>query len=219
MSSGLKNAAVAAVAAAVLGALLLGTPGSFATLSSSATGSQIVISSGTVVASVAGPIVGTVTTGSAPSGVVVDAGSVGIIPGIQDETLTYSVTNSSSSATPAAITSIRILSSSILSATQWADIQPYLSITVAVNGGAATALTSTAITSTGVDGTVSSSANIQPGATVPVVVEFTIPATASAGTLDLLRTLQPDRSSALTVASILSLAPVFTLTQTAKAAP
>jgi hypothetical protein len=219
MASGPKKAVAAAVVAAVLGVLLLGTPGSFANLSSTATGSPLVITSGTVSASVTGPTAGTVTTGTAPAGVVVDAGSAGIIPGIQDQTLTYQVTNSGSSATPAAISSIHVVSTSVTDTTRWADIRPYLSVTVAVNGGAAITVPSSAITSTGIDATLSFSANVQPGATVSVVVEFTIPATASAGTIDLLRTLQPDRSTGLTIASIIAIAPVFTLTQTSIAAP
>jgi hypothetical protein len=219
MSPGLRNAVVAAVAAAVLGALLLGTPGSFAKLTSTASGTPLVITSGTVTATVSGPTTGKVTTGTAPSGVVVDAGSAGIIPGIQDQTLTYTVTNSSSSASPAAITSIRIVSSGILNSSEWTDIQPYLGVSVAVNGGTAVTIPSSAITSSGIDATVSSSANLQPGSSGTVVVEFTIPATASAGTIDLLRTLQPDRSSGLTIASIVGVAPVFTLTQTPVAAP
>ncbi|MDQ1547012.1 MAG: hypothetical protein QOH69_1916, partial [Actinomycetota bacterium] len=156
-------------------------------------------------------------TGTAPAGVVIDTGSAGIIPGIQDQTLTYQVTNSGSSATPAAIGSIHVVSTSVTDTTRWADIRPYLSVTVAVNGGAAITVPSSAITSTGIDATLSFSANVQPGATVPVVVELTIP--ASAGTIDLLRTLQPDRSTGLTIASIIAIAPVFTLTQTSIAAP
>jgi hypothetical protein len=217
MSPGLKHAAVAAVAAAVLGVLLLGSPGSFASLSATKTGSSLVITSGTITASVSGPTTGTVSTGTAPAGVVVDAGSVGIIPGIQAQTLTYSVTNSSSSASPAAISSVRVLSTGITDATRWAHIQPYLAVTVAVNGGAAVAVPSSAITSTGIDATLSFTTNVQPGTTVPVVISFTIP--ASSGTIDLLRQLQPDRSTTLAIASIISLAPVFTLTQTSIAAP
>ena len=216
MSPGLKLAAVAAVAAAVLGALLLGSPGTFASLSATKTGSSLVITSGTITASITGPTTGTVTTGSAPAGVVVDTGSVGIIPGIQAQTLTYSVTNSSSSASPAAISSVHLVSSSIVDATRWAHIQPYLAITVAINGGTPVAVTS-GITATGIDATVSTNGNVQPGTTVPVVISFTIPATS--GTIDLLRQLQPDRSSGLAIASIISLAPALTLTQTSIAAP
>lgn len=217
MSPGLKHAAVAAVAAAVLGALLLGSPGSFASLNATATGSSLVITSGTISASVAGPTTDTVTTGTAPAGVVVDAGSVGIIPGIQAQTLTYSVTNSSSSASPAAISSIHVVSTSITNATRWAHIQPYLAVTVAVNGGPPVAVPSSAITSTGIDAAIPGTVNVQPGATVPVVISFTIPATS--GAIDLLRQLQPDRSSGLAIASIIGLAPEFTLAQTSIAAP
>jgi hypothetical protein len=217
MASSLKTAVVAAAAAAVLGVLLVGTPGTFASLTATASGTPVVITSGTISASVASPTIGTVNTGTIPSGVVVNTGSLGIIPGIQNQTLTYAVTNSAASASPAAISSIEVVSSSILNPTEWNDIRPYLSITVAVNGGAAVALSSAAITSTGIDGTIAPTTNLQPGATATVVVEFTIPATS--GSLDLLRTLQPDRSTALTVASIIGVAPVFTLTQTPFAAP
>jgi hypothetical protein len=216
MSPGLKHAAVAAVAAAVLGVLLLGSPGTFASLSATKTGSSLVITSGTITASITGPTTGTVSTGAAPAGVVVDAGSVGIIPGIQAQTLTYSVTNSSSSASPAAISSIHIVSTSIIDATRWGHIQPYLAITVAINGGTPVAVTS-GITAAGIDATVSTNGNVQPGATVPVVISFAIPATS--GTVDLLRQLQPDRSSGLAIASIISLAPALTLTQSSIAAP
>jgi hypothetical protein len=217
MSLQRKHAAIAAAAVAIFGALLIGAPGSFATLDATATGSSLVISSGTISASVAGPTTGTVSTGTAPAGVVVDAGSVGIIPGVQAQTLTYSVTNSVTSASPAAITSVHLVSTGITDATRWTDIQPYLAVTVAVNGGTPVALTSGTITSAGIDATVTSAVNVQPGATVPLVISFTIPAVS--GTTDLLRLLQPDRSSGLSIASVISLAPVFTLTQTSIAAP
>lgn len=219
MAPRLKTAVVAATAAAVLGVLLIGTPGSFASLSATASGSPLVITSGTITATVSGPTVGIVATGTAPAGVVVDTGSQGIIPGIQDETLTYSVTNNSSSASPAAISSIEVVSSGLVNSSAWADIEPYLSATVKLNGGAATPLPAGAFNATGIDGTVASSVNLQPGATVPVVVEFSIPATASSGTIDLLRTLQADRSSSVSIASIITVAPVITLTQTPRAAP
>jgi hypothetical protein len=219
MTSSLKVSVVAASAAAVLGVLLLGTPGSFASLSSTVSGTPLVITSGTITASVSGPTFASVSTGPAPAGVVVNTGSLGIIPGIQDETLTYSVTNSSTSASPAAVSSIEVVSSGIVNAAAWADIQPYLTATVKVNGGAAIALPATAFTATGIDGTIASTVNLQPGATVPVVVEFSIPATASSGTIDLLRTLQADRSASTSIASIITVAPVFTLTQTPRAAP
>jgi hypothetical protein len=219
MAPAQKYAAVAAVAAAVFGVLLLGSPGSFAKLTASATGSSLAITSGTISASVTGPTTGTVTTAAAPAGVVVAAGSVGIIPGIQAQTLTYSITNSSSSASPAAISSIHVVGTSILDTTRWADIQPYLAVTVAVNGGTPIALPASTITSAGIDATVSTSGNVQPGTTVPVVISFSIPATASSGTIDLLRTLQADRSSGLAIASIIGVAPVFTLTQSSIAAP
>jgi hypothetical protein len=217
MTSSLKVSVAAASAAAVLGVLLLGTPGSFASLSSTASGSPLVITSGTIIASVSGPTSASVSTGTAPTGVVVNTGSLGIIPGIQDETLTYSVTNSSSSASPAAISSIEVVSSGIVNATAWADILPYLTATVKVNGGAAIALSAAAFTASGIDGTITSTVNLQPGATVPVVVEFSIPATS--GAIDLLRTLQADRSASTSIASIITVAPVFTLTQTPRAAP
>jgi hypothetical protein len=191
MAPRLKTAVVAATVAAVLGVLLIGTPGSFASLSATASGSPLVITSGTITAAVAGPTVGIVGTGTAPAGVVVDTGSQGIIPGIQDETLTYFVTNNSTSASPAAISSIEVVSSGLVNSSAWADIKPYLSATVTVNGGAATPLAAGAFSTTGIDGTIASSVNLQPGAMVPVVVEFSIPATASSGTIDLLRTLRP----------------------------
>jgi hypothetical protein len=219
MMSSLKVSVVAASAAAVLGVLLIGTPGSFASLSSTASGSPLVITAGTITASVTGPTSASVTVGSAPAGVVVNTGSLGMIPGIQDQTLTYSVTNNSTSASPAAISSVEIVSSGIVNSTSWSDIRPYLTATVKVNGGTAIPLPATAFTATGIDGTVASTVNLQPGASVPVVVEFSIPATASSGTIDLLRTLQADRSSALSIASIVTVAPVFTLTQTPRAAP
>ena len=52
------------------------------------------------------------------------------------------------------------------------------------------------------------------------VFEIPTPVTvATSGTIDLLRQLQPDRSSGLAIASIISLAPALTLTQTSIAAP
>jgi hypothetical protein len=219
MATGTRNALVAAVGAAVFGALLLGMPGSFAQWTATASGTPLVITTGTISSSVTGPTIGTATTGTTPSGVVVASGSAGIIPGIQTQTLTYTVTNSAASASPAAISSIHLVSSSIIDATRWADIHPYLVVSVVVNGGAAVTLDDSAITAEGIDGSVAANTNLQVGESVSVVVQFSIPATASSGTIDLLRTLEPDRSSGLSLAAIIDLAPEFTLTQTPIAAP
>ena len=208
-------AAAAAGAAAVLGVLLISAPGTSARFTSTASGQPLVITSGTISASVTGPITGTVSAGTASNGVVVASGTIGMVPGVQDETLTYTVANSSASASPANISSVRVVSSGITSAAAWTDIQPYLGVTVAINGGTATALPASAITAIGIDATIATSANIQPGSSASVVVRFDLPATASSGTVDLARALQGDRS----IASIIAVAPVFVLTQTSLAAP
>ncbi len=214
MATSPRNAVFAALATTVLGVLLIGAPGSFAKLSASAAGTPLVIKSGTISASVTGPTTATVATGTAPSGVVLGPTTSGIVPGVRDQTLTYTVKNSATSASSAALSSVQVLSSSIASTSAWTQLQPYLVVSVAVNGGTAVTLPSSAITSTGISATLTTSTNIQPGSTASVVITFDLPATASGGTIDLARTLQPINS----IASIVVLAPVFTLTQSPKAA-
>ena len=209
-----KHAVVAVTAAAVLGALLIGAPGSFAKFNSTKTGATLAITSGTITASVSSPTTGTVSTGTAPSGVVVNTPTTGMVPGIQDETFTYTVTNASSSASPAAITAVEVKSASITNSTAWSDIRPYLGVTVKVGTATAVAVPSAGITSAGIDSVVTTTGNVKAGSTLTVVITFDLPATGSPGSVDLTRTLQGDQN----VANILQLAPIFTLTQIPRAA-
>ena len=205
---------VAVTVATVLGVLLIGAPGAFAKFGATKTGASLAITSGTISASVSAPTTGTASTGSAPAGGVLNPGTVGMVPGIQDETLTYTVTNSASSASPAAITVVEVASSSVVSSTAWADIRPYLTVTGKVGTATAVTVPSSAITAAGIDGTVTTTGNVKAGSTLTVVIQFDLPATASSGTVDLTRTLQADQN----IGNILQIAPVFTLTQIPRAA-
>lgn len=204
-----------AITAAVLGALLIGGVPSYASFASSVNGAQLRILSGTLGATISAPSVGTASIATAPSRVVVRPGTPGMVPGVQSQTLTYTVTNTGSARAPASA-SVRVLSTAVTDAAAWTAIRPSLQVTARIGSDPAVAVATTA---TGIDATVTSTAAIQAGATTPVVLTFTLP--ASSGGVDLLTALLPSAgtSSGLSIRSILAMQPQVTLTQVPVMAP
>jgi len=211
-----RTAVSVAVAALVLGVLLIGGSGSFALWNAQKTGTALNFTSGTLTASVAAPTMATTSLGSAPSGVVVRSGSVGLIPGIQGQTVTYVITNTGSARAPAKITVNTKATVQAGATTQWGIIQPYLSASFTVNGGASTAIPASNITASGIDDTHTTTVVLQPQSTATIVFSFSLPATS--GGNDLTRTLQAARSTTTSINQLLVFAPVFRLDQVPRAA-
>jgi len=212
---GTRRAVVAAIATAAVGVLLIGGIPAYAYFRGTATGAAASISSGGLSATISAPTSGTSSIGTAPTRVVVRAGTPGMVPGVQAQTLSYTITNTGTARSPASA-SVRVVSAAVVDTTTWAGIQPYLQVTATIGAGAATAV---ATSSAGIDGTVTSTAAIQPGASVQVVLTFTLP--ASSGSTDLLVALLPyaGTSSGVGIRSILTLQPQVTLTQVPVTAP
>lgn len=96
-----KSKIATAGIAVTLAVLLVGGAGSLAYFKDSAPGPEAKISAGSLDMTVSGPVVAdvpfvTVPPGTNPAGVVKQPGSEGTIPGIQNQTLTYTVTNTGS---------------------------------------------------------------------------------------------------------------------------
>jgi alternate signal-mediated exported protein len=213
-NAGSRRAVIALVATAAAGALLIGGIPAYAYFTASSTGSALSITSGSLAASATGPVTATTTTGAtAPAGTVVRPGSAGIVPGLQAQTLTYTVGNTGTARARASL-AFRVLTSSIADASAWAAIQPYLVVTAQIGSDPAVAV---ATTSAGIDQTVTSVASIAGGASTNVVLTFSIPATS--GGVDLLRALQASRSTTTSIRSVLNLAPQITLTQVPLTSP
>src|SRR5699024_10652272 len=96
----LRRAVFAAAAAAAAGALLIGGGATYAEWSDSAESESSTVTAGTLTAGIAQSGPANVSTGSNPN-IVVPTGSKGIIPGVQAQRWTYTVTNSTKSATSA----------------------------------------------------------------------------------------------------------------------
>jgi hypothetical protein len=211
-----RRAVVALVATAAVGVLLIGGIPAYAYLTDAKTGTALPITAGNLTATASAPTVGTTSIGSVTAGgrYVVRAGTPGMVPGVQAQTLTYTVTNTGSARAPASA-AVRVLSTAITDSAAWTAIQPYLAVTAKIGSGTATPVTTSAA---GIDATVTSTTAIQPQASTTVVLSFSIPATS--GTTDLLATLQPYAGTGgLTIRSILTLQPQFTLSQVAVSAP
>jgi uncharacterized protein YraI len=196
------------ITAAALGVLLIWGVPSLAFYQASAMGAQLSISSGTLSTVVSGPTTAYPSIGTAPSGVIVRSGSVGVIPGIQSETLTYSVTNGGTDRVPSA-QSYRLIGT-VTDATAWAAIQPYIQVQLSVGGAVLSTITTTA---SGFDVTVPRATPLAGGGApaLPVVVTFTLPASSSG--VDLLRALQGARATTASIRAMLAVQLQVTLTQ------
>ena len=201
----------AAIAALVVGALLIGGTGTFAFWRDAATtAGPGTIKLGTLTAGVTGPVITTVPIATIPSYGKVPTGAVGAIPGVQAQRLTYTVTNTGSTRAPARM-AVRVLAPVGSGATAaWNAVRATtgFSATVSINGGTATTIPAASITATGIDYSVANAGVIQPAASATVAV------TISLGTLvPGIATLRPYDSTTLNATNLLALAPVFTLTQ------
>jgi len=204
-----------AVGALLLGFLLLGGQGTFALWNDTQAGAPVIIKTGNLSATISAPVVGHTAMAAAPAGVVVRAGSNGMVPGVQAETITYTVTNTGSAGVPAKLSFVTFGHRDAATATAWAAIQPHLTATVSATGTGSVALPTAGITTTDAAvATFTSAVIVQPGASVNIVFTFSLPASGGTPATDYPRTLQQYRAgNGISVSSLLLLHPVVTLTQ------
>lgn len=168
-----RRAILVAVAAATAGALLLGGNATYAAWSDSDSSERTTITAGDLRAEIAQTGPSAVKTGTSP-GIYPTNGSRGIIPGIQAQRWTYTVTNSSDSDVAAGGT--LEIKGSISSAADYAAILPYLRASATVAGNART-IPNSAFTSTGFSHTIALGEPLKPGKTVNVELTISMPAT------------------------------------------
>lgn len=206
---------VVAAVALLLGFLLIGGAGTYALWSDTQAGTPVVIQTGNLSATISAAVTGTTAMAAAPAGVVVRAGSTGMVPGVQAETLTYTVTNTGTAGVPAKLSFVTHGHRDAAATTAWAAIQPHLTVTVSATGTGAVALPTSGVTTTDAAlATFTSAVIIQPGASANIVFTFSLPASGGTPATDYPRTLQQYRAAnGISASTLLQLHPVVTLTQ------
>lgn len=170
-----RRAVFAASAAAAAGALLIGSGATYAAWSDSAESETTKIKAGSLTAAIdqQGPT--NVKTGDNPS-IVVSPGSNGIVPGVQAQRWTYTVTNSAESATAAAGT--LDLAGTASNVDDYTAIRPYLRASATVDGTKKN-IPNSAFTAAGFTHSVDLSKKLAPGDSATVTVDLSMPATAA----------------------------------------
>jgi len=206
---------VVAAGALLVGMLVINAPGTYALWNDTQAGTAVTIKTGNLSATISAPVVGTAPQAAAPAGVVVRAGSKGMVPGVQAETLTYTVTNTGSDRVPAKVSFVVHGHRDAAATAAWTAIQPRLTVSMSVTGSGSQALPTAGITATDAPlANVTSAVVIQPGATANIVFTFSLPASGGTTATDWPRVLQQYRAgNGVSVGSLLQLHPVVTLTQ------
>lgn len=210
-----RRAVFAAAAAAAAGALLIGGGATYAAWSASTESETTKVRAGTLEAEIAQSGPTSVSTGSNPN-IVVPAGSKGIIPGVQAQRWTYTVSNSTESAT-AAVGTLDIAGTPS-SADDYAAVRTYLRASATVNGTKKD-IPSSAFTTSGFTHKVDLGKTLKPGGTATVTLNLSMPATAtnSAGKkVDVAVELLNRRSASLDVQSIFTMRNSLQLKQAGK---
>lgn len=224
MSFSPRRQVAAALAAAIIAVLMIGAGTTYAAWSDSQTGPPARILSGQLTVAVPPPAVTfeTAAAAPAPAGVVVRMNPdgtypAGIVPGIQDQVLAYTVQNTGSARVPARLS--LNLSASPVSA-GFGQLRPYLQLSAAVLSGpdpdaavispatplalpAGTAAFTVPYIPRTPQGT---DVVVAPGTAVTVVLRLSLAPAAARGVF-------PTGSGILTAADFMNLAPAFTLTQ------
>ena len=202
----LRRAVFAGAAAAAAGALLIGGGATYAAWSDSAESESSTVTAGTLTA-------GIVQNG--PTNVST-TGSKGLIPGVQAQRWTYTVTNSAKSAT-AAVGTVDIVGSPS-NDNDYAAMRPYLRASTTVDGTKKD-IPNSAFTSSGFSHKIDLGKTLKPGDAATVPLDLSIPATAtnSAGKkVDLAVELLNRRSANLDVQSIFTMRNSLQLKQAGK---
>lgn len=206
-----SHSALIAVVAAVAAVTLIGGPSTQAHWTGTAGSGTTRIQAGTLTGSInqAGPTTFSVGTGSNVY-VTQPQTAAGIIPGVQGQSWTYTLTNSSASATPAAA-ALQLKSSSVTG--DYAALRPYLQATVTVDGAGTTAVPAAAFTAAGLTHTVDLPGTLRPGQSRTVTLRILVPMTDTAGT-DIPQALRATRStSASAPAAVFTMTNALALTQ------
>lgn len=209
----MKTPLALALVAGLAAVLLLSAPGSMAYLTDATPGQATIIQSGNLSMSVSAPTaVATEVYGTAAAGTVVrknGANNVpGIVPGIQRQSYTYTVTNTGSARATARLSAS--LAFSALVNPRYTALRSALQVAVSIDGGpeaivvAAGAMPATA----GAIAVPEQSLMFAPGVPHTIAVRFSIPATSGTAFATL-----ASRSAGLTASTLFTLTPTFTLTQ------
>lgn len=209
----MKNSLLLALVAALGAVLLLAAPGSMAYLTDSASGQATVIQSGNLSMTVSAPtavaneVYGTVAAGT----VVRKTGATntpGIVPGVQRQSFTYTVTNTGTARATARLSASFAVSA--LSASRYAALRPFLQVAVSIDGApeAVVVAAGSMPASAGSIGVPAQTLVFAPGAAHTVAIRFSIPATSGTPFATV-----ASRSAATSAANLFTLTPTFTLTQ------
>lgn len=207
----LRRAVLSAAAAAAAGALLIGGGATYAAWSDSTESESTTITAGDLKAEISQVGPSDVTYGSNPS-IYPSKDSQGIIPGVQAQRWSYTVTNLADSATSA--TSSLEIKGSIAkdAASDYAAIRPYLRATTKVGSQNAMTIPSNKFGDSGFTHSVDLNTTLAPGESVKVELTLSMPATVTSQgqTVDVARELISRRSANTNVKS------VFTMTNSAR---
>ena len=204
----MKTSLSLALAAGLAAVLLLGAPGSLAYLTDSAPGQATVIQSGSLSLTVASPTAAVDEVyGTAPAGVVVRPGSTGIIPGVQRQSYTYTITNTGSARATARLSAVLALSAA--QEPRYTAVQSAMQVSVSIDGQPEVVVVAPTAMPTGTGSVAVPQQTIlfAPNVAHTVTVRVSIPAGSAAASL------YGSRSAAVNAAALFTFTPTFTLTQ------
>ncbi|UZD62180.1 SipW-dependent-type signal peptide-containing protein [Brevibacterium sp. JSBI002] len=211
----LRRAVFAAAAAAAAGALLIGGGATYAAWSDSAESETAKISAGSLEADISQSGPSDVSYGTNPS-IYPSSGSKGIIPGVQAQRWTYTITNSTKSAT-AAVGTVDIVGSPS-NDDDYAAMRSYLRASATIDG-TKKVIPSSAFGSSGFSHKIDLGKTLKPGGTATFTLDLSMPATStnSAGKkVDVAVELLNRRSASLDVQSIFTMRNSLQLKQAGK---
>lgn len=204
----MKTSLTLALAAGLAAVLLLGAPGSLAYLNDSTPGQATVIQSGSLSLSVASPAAAVDEIyGTAPAGIVVRPGSAGIIPGVQRQSYTYTITNTGSARATARLSAVLALSAA--QEPRFTAARGAMQVSVSIDGQPEVVVVAPSAMPSGTGSVDVPQQTIvfAPNVAHTVTVRVSIPSGSAA------TTLLGSRSGAVTAASLFTFTPTFTLTQ------
>ncbi|AMB59785.1 hypothetical protein [Microterricola viridarii] len=209
----MKHTLPLALAAGLAAVLLLGAQGSMAYLTDAAAGPATVIQSGNLSMTVSAPTaVANEVYGTVPAGMVVRTSGAnntpGIIPGIQRQSYTYTVTNTGSARATARLSAS--LAFSALTEPRYSALRTALQVSVSIDAAPEVVVVAAGSmpTAAGAIAVPAQTLVFAPGVAHTVTVRFSIPATSGTPFATV-----GGRSAATSAATLFTLTPTFTLTQ------
>ena len=203
----MKTPLTLALAAGLAAVLLLGAQGSLASLTDSAAGPATVIQSGSLSMAVGNPAAAVNEVyGTAPAGVVVRPDSTGIVPGVQRQSYSYTITNTGTARATARLSASLAFTTPVES--RYSALRARLQVSVSIDGQPEIIAVPAGSMPSG-EGTVAlpeQALVFAPDAPHTVVVRFAIPNGTAAELID-------SRSAAAAAVALFTFTPTFTLTQ------